>query len=122
MGLCGSLLNELLWDWPKGLKCQYRCTLTEQSLEVTITLLDAILKYPTPMMLRMTKESVIYVLKLTVQFLQSFPVDKNFANSFRIFFNKTVLVYLQTHVKICDLWNVNWMLQYVYEPVLNNNS
>ncbi|XP_023011741.2 thyroid adenoma-associated protein homolog [Leptinotarsa decemlineata] len=119
MEYCGNLLHKLLWTLEDGLRYEDRSIFIEEhALLVTTILLDSLSKYPSPMMLVKTKVSVICALKSTVKFLERYQINNNFMNGFRIYLNDTILGYLTKHVEHVDLYNVKWIIRYIYEPVL----
>lgn len=119
---CGTLLKEMLWELPQGLKYSDRSIFVEEhTLFATVNLLDALTKHLSPMMCHRTKITLIFVLKKVTIFLETIPINRDFYNIFKEYFDGTVIEYITQHVENCDLGSVKSIMKSVYEPILNPN-
>ncbi|XP_057665069.1 thyroid adenoma-associated protein homolog isoform X1 [Diorhabda carinulata] len=122
MEYCIVVINRLLWNLEDGLSYEDKSIFIEEhTLLITTILLDALTKYPSPMMLYKTKLSVICALKSAIKFLERFDVNTNFLDEFRTYMNDTIFEYLTKHVVHNDLFSVKWVLKRIYDPVLKTN-
>ncbi|XP_060526229.1 uncharacterized protein LOC132701926 isoform X3 [Cylas formicarius] len=116
--VCSRILIKMLWSLPEGLSYEDKSIfLEEQTLTVTTVLLNALLRYDSPMMLLKTKLSVICALKSMYKFLENIEVGPNFASAFRTYLNDTILNYLTTHLEHSDLFCVKKIIRKLYDPV-----
>ncbi|XP_048524151.1 uncharacterized protein LOC109543125 isoform X1 [Dendroctonus ponderosae] len=116
--LCSKVLIKILWKLPDGLSYDDRSIfLEEQTLIVTVTLLNSLLRYDSPMMLPKTKMTVLCALRMLYDFLDETEIGTNFVENFKTYFNETTLSYLTKTLQLGDHFCVTKLFKQLYDPL-----
>ncbi|ENN72372.1 hypothetical protein YQE_11007, partial [Dendroctonus ponderosae] len=116
--LCSKVLIKILWKLPDGLSYDDRSIFVEeQTLIVTVTLLNSLLRYDSPMMLPKTKMTVLCALRMLYDFLDETEIGTNFVENFKTYFNETTLSYLTKTLQLGDHFCVTKLFKQLYDPL-----
>lgn len=116
----GRILCHQLWkSVPQDVANKnYSILKEEQALQITIVVLNSLIKYPSPMVNAKTKSTVIISLENIRKFLETIKVGrKDFNRKFQEFFITHILVLLQNTLDT-DYSAVKAFFMYLYEPII----